>query len=161
MTSRTSTAPRLVVVMLIFSSMACGVPLASAAEPKPWNCSGKQSFQNTNPMTFTAKSHSNRNWRLFLMEYEQYTGNHGYSVVTANDLANPGAAADGVLGTGKFFAMAEYKDANGNWKCPSSSGPADSPAADALFDFCFGEADNACGVALTIRKQHLRPLVSP
>ena len=89
MTSRTSTAPRLVVVMLIFSSMACGVPLASAAEPKPWNCSGKQSFQNTNPMTFTAKSHSNRNWRLFLMEYEQYTGNHGYSVVTANDSRQP------------------------------------------------------------------------
>ncbi|HEY6421214.1 MAG TPA: hypothetical protein VIX59_19630 [Candidatus Binataceae bacterium] len=159
--SRTSIATTLALAALIFTSMACAASIACAAEPEPWNCSGKQHFQHTDDMTYTAKSNSQRHWRLFLMEYEQYTGHHGYSVVTANDLANAGATAGGVIGTGKFFAMAEYKDASGIWNCPSSGAPADSPAADALYDFCFGEGDNACGVALTIRKQHLRPIVSP
>jgi len=100
--SRTSTATTLALAALIFTSMASAASIACAAEPEPWNCSGKQHFQHTDDMTYTAKSNSQRHWRLFLMEYEQYTGHHGYSVVTANDLANAGATAGGVIGTGKF-----------------------------------------------------------
>jgi hypothetical protein len=131
--------------------VACASSSAMAGEARPWLCRDKPVFSYNSGMRYEVTSGQGRAWRMFFMAFDPTGGHDGFEIVRTADLV--GGTASGVLESGRYFAVAMYRQ-GGNWICPGYAQDRERPPAGELNNICYGEDGPPCLVTLAVSAAH-------
>ena len=125
-----------------------GFGTAIGAEPRPWLCRDKPVFSAPGHARLELTSHDRRSWRVFLMQFDPYSGHDGFTITNSYDLDSSRRRASDELSQGRFFAVALYR-AGGHWICPGTA--REQGSAGTVASLCYGASEgDACNVTLSV-----------